>query len=210
MYLFINKQAACMQEKLERRSNRDRTAATRAALLKAARALFIEKGYADTGTPEIVAAAKVTRGALYHHFSDKAGLLRAIVEAEAKEVASTIEHATRDAETPLDALTEGADAYFEAMRTPGRARLLLLEGPVVLGIDEMAAIDSASGGQTLLDGLRLADRDGRLAGVPLKQLSEMLSAAFDRAALAIAGGAREAPYRDAARSLLKALLLGKT
>ncbi|SFQ79272.1 TetR/AcrR family transcriptional regulator [Nitratireductor indicus] len=199
-----------MQEKLERRSNRDRTAATRAALLKAARALFIEKGYADTGTPEIVAAAKVTRGALYHHFSDKAGLLRAIVEAEAKEVASTIEHATRDAETPLDALTEGADAYFEAMRTPGRARLLLLEGPVVLGIDEMAAIDSASGGQTLLDGLRLADRDGRLAGVPLKQLSEMLSAAFDRAALAIAGGAREAPYRDAARSLLKALLLGKT
>ncbi|MDS1135283.1 TetR/AcrR family transcriptional regulator [Nitratireductor indicus] len=199
-----------MQEKLERRSNRDRTAATRAALLKAARALFIEKGYADTGTPEIVAAAKVTRGALYHHFSDKAGLLRAIVEAEAKEVASTIEHATRDAETPLDALTEGADAYFEAMRTPGRARLLLLEGPVVLGTDEMAAIDSASGGQTLLDGLRLADRDGRLAGVPLKQLSEMLSAAFDRAALAIAGGAREAPYRDAARSLLKALLLGKT
>lgn len=199
-----------MQEKLERRSNRDRTAATRAALLKAARALFIEKGYADTGTPEIVAAAKVTRGALYHHFSDKAGLLRAIVEAEAKEVASTIEHATRDAETPLDALTEGADAYFEAMRTPGRARLLLLEGPVVLGTDEMAAIDSASGGQTLLDGLRLADRDDRLAGVPLKQLSEMLSAAFDRAALAIAGGAREAPYRDAARSLLKALLLGKT
>lgn len=172
--------------------------------------LFIEKGYADTGTPEIVAAAKVTRGALYHHFSDKADLLRAIVEAEAKEVASTIERATRDAETPLDALTEGADAYFEAMRVPGRARLLLLEGPVVLGADEMAAIDSVSGGQTLLEGLRLADRDGRLAGVPLKQLSEMLSAAFDSAALAIAGGAREAPYRDAARSLLKALLLGKT
>ena len=63
------------------RTNRDRTERTRAALLQAARALFVAKGYADTSTPEIVAAAGITRGALYHHFDDKRALFRAVVAA---------------------------------------------------------------------------------------------------------------------------------
>ncbi|MGN6537039.1 MAG: helix-turn-helix domain-containing protein, partial [Mesorhizobium sp.] len=104
-----------MQDKKPRRSNRERTDATRADLIAAARTLFIEKSYAETGTPEIVAAAGVTRGALYHHFPDKQALFRAVVEKEAEAVAAEIEAAAPETLAPRDALMAGSDAYLAAM-----------------------------------------------------------------------------------------------
>lgn len=187
------------------RSNKDRTAATRAALLDAARSLFVEQGYADTGTPEIVRRASVTRGALYHHFADKADLLRAVIDREAHAVAAAIDDDTSDIDHPLDALMRGCDAYFAAMRVAGRARLLLLEGPAVLGAAEMDRIDRLTGAAMLLDGLRQAAQAGALVETPLAPLAEVLSAAFDRAALAIAQGADAQPYRAALRALLAGL-----
>jgi AcrR family transcriptional regulator len=193
-----------MQESMARRSNADRTQATRAALLAAARDLFVEKGYAETGTPEIVARAKVTRGALYHHFADKAGLLKALVEQEARAVADAIVIDTRGLKTPLEALMRGADAYFAAMQVPGRARLLLLEGPAVLGWQTVDEIDQSTGAAQLLEGLKSAGAGGNSA--PLQPLAEILSAAFDKAALRIAEGAPAGPYRRAARALLAGLV----
>src|SRR5690349_12045502 len=149
MYLSINIQAACMQETKERRTNRDRTEATQRELIAAARKLFTEKSYAETSTPEIVAAAGVTRGALYHHFADKQALFRAVVEQEAAEVAAEIENASPPSLTARDALIAGSDAYLAAMRAPGRTRLLLLDGPAVLGRAGMDEIDGRHGNRTL-------------------------------------------------------------
>src|ERR1700754_3691004 len=101
-----------MQDVRERRSNRDRTEATRRELIAAARKLFTEKSYAETSTPEIVAAAGVTRGALYHHFADKQALFRAVIEQEAAEVAAEIESASPPSLSPRNALLAGSDAYF--------------------------------------------------------------------------------------------------
>ncbi|RUY96231.1 TetR/AcrR family transcriptional regulator, partial [Mesorhizobium sp. M7A.F.Ca.CA.001.12.2.1] len=115
-----------MQHDFARRSNRDRTEATRAHLIAAARKLFTEKSYSETGTPEIVAAAGVTRGALYHHFADKQALFAAVVEQEAAAVAEEIERASPPSLFAHDALIAGSDAYLAAMRAPGRTRLLLL------------------------------------------------------------------------------------
>lgn len=178
-----------MQEKIERRSNRDRTEATRALLIEAARRLFAEKSYAETSTPEIVAAAGVTRGALYHHFADKQELFRAVAEQEAASVAAEIEDAAPQSMGAREALLTGSTAYIEAMRSPGRTRLLLLDGPAVLGRAGMDEIDNRHGNRTLREGLAATMRAGAMRRLPLTALTGMFAAAFDRAALAIDAGA---------------------
>jgi AcrR family transcriptional regulator len=193
-------------QKSPRRSNRDRTETTRGALIAAARKLFTDKSYAETATPEIVGAAGVTRGALYHHFEDKQALFRAVVEREAQAVAAEIERAAPAWLKPLEALIAGSDAYLEAMRAPGRTRLLLLDGPAVLGRAAMDEIDGRHGSRTLREGLIAAMRAGAIAKLPPDALTSLLGAAFDRAALAIDGGA---PAKDH-RKVLMALLEGLT
>lgn len=195
-----------MQDGRLRRSNADRREETRKALLNAARMLFVEKGYADTGTPEIVKAAAVTRGALYHHFADKADLLRAVLQLEAETVAHEIEQNTATTQMPLDAFLIGARAYFQAMKVPGRAQLLLIEGPGVLGTAEMSELDRKSGGVTLLAGLKQSVTHGLLKDAPLEALSDLLSATFDRAAFAISKGEAEHEYVEAITLILKGLL----
>lgn len=190
-----------------RRTNEARTAATRLALLAAARTLFVDKGYGETGTPEIVAAAGVTRGALYHHFADKAALFRAVVTAEAAAVADAIDRVAKTDGPPRRALIEGAGAYFAAMTEPGRARLLLLEGPAVLGPEAMAELDREQGGGTLRRGLAAALP--KIDPPDLDALADCLSAAFDRAALAIAGGADPAPYCAAITRLIDATIASR-
>jgi AcrR family transcriptional regulator len=193
------------QGKRPRVPNRARSEETQAKLIAAARALFVEKGYSDTGTPEIVKAADVTRGALYHHFEDKADLFRAVARREAEAVAAEIDAGALEVEDPIEALAAGGAAYFEAMRAPGRARLLLIDGPAVLGADGIAEIDDGAGAATLRAGLRAAaERHGR-PDLPIDALAAMLSAAFDRAALEISAGAARDPYEQGLRRLLTGL-----
>jgi AcrR family transcriptional regulator len=204
-----------MQEVREPRSNAERTGATRQALLAAARSLFVLKGFAQTSTPEIVASAGLTRGALYHHFRDKTDLLRHLLEQEARAVAVDIEAAATEQMPPQRALSAGAAAYLHAMQVPGRTRLLLVEGPSVLGLAAMRALDSAHAERTLGEGLAAAmaaigspgqrsaatggkSGSGRKRGVglDLRPLTVLLSAAFDRAALAIDAGEDAAVYES--------------
>lgn len=195
-----------MQDRKERRSNRDRTEATRRDLLAAARKLFTEKSYAETSTPEIVAAAGVTRGALYYHFADKQALFKAVVEQEAEEVAAEIETASPPSLPARDALISGSDAYLAAMRAPGRTRLLLLDGPAVLGRAVMDEIDGRHGNRTLREGLVAAMRSGTMKTLPSDALTGLLAAAFDRAALAIDAGASAQEYRQTLIALVDGLM----
>lgn len=192
-----------MQEQNKRISNKDRTETTRTALVSAARKLFIEKGYAETGTPEIVAAAGVTRGALYHHFTDKAELLFAVAMQAAQEVATEIGRKMPADCTPKDALTIGAEAYFAAMSQKGRARLLLLDAPSVLPHERLEELNTAAGEAELHAGL--SELIGNRKDAPIRELTIILSAAFDRAALAIASGEPPKNYKAAIRFLLERL-----
>jgi AcrR family transcriptional regulator len=187
------------------RSNKERTEATRLALIGAARRLFVEKGYAETATPDIVAAAGVTRGALYHHFEDKKALFHAMLAREAEAVAAHIETVSLPAGSPREALLLGASAYFDAMATPGRTRLLLLEAPAVLGFESLGAIDRDNAEGTLKTGLADLLGPGADTG-KLQALTDLLSAAFDRAAIAIEAGADRKAYEGAIADLLDGLV----
>ncbi len=191
------------------RRQADRREATRTALLTAARRLFIEKGFGATATPEIVEAAGMTRGALYHHFADKAELFKAVAMAMANEVASAIALPTprRSASppSPFDALRAGARAYFAAMADAGRARVLLIEAPNVLSQTDLLALSDASGATQLEDGLRAALGASAHSAPRLRALADLLSAAFDRAAWRIANGEAAARYLDGVSLLMDGL-----
>lgn len=195
-----------MQQMQQPRSNRERSETTRHALLSAARALFVEKGYAETSTPEIAAAAGTTRGALYHHFEDKRALFRALLEQEAAAVAAEIEAAAPSGLPARAALIAGSSAYLDAMTVTGRTRLLLVEGPAVLGSAAMNRLDEAHAARTLRAGLDAAMGGAAKAALPVAALAVLLSAAFDRAALAIDAGAHAAEFRAALTGMIERIL----
>ncbi|RJF68242.1 TetR/AcrR family transcriptional regulator [Rhodopseudomonas palustris] len=190
----------------KRRTNPERSSATRSGLIAAARQAFVVHGYAATSTPDLVEAAGVTRGALYHHFADKQALFRAVIEAESAEVAAEIE-AAPSAGSPIAALVAGGEAYLQAMAAPGRTRLLLVDAPAVLGQEQADAIDSRNGVRTLRDGLQAAVDAGVLRRVPIEQTAQLFGAAYDRAALALARGDDRAGWLAALRAMVEGLAL---
>lgn len=184
------------------RSNRERTDATRTALLDAARTLFIEKGYAETATPDIVAVAAVTRGALYHHFADKKALFWATIEREADDVAADIDARSAQASSAREALLQGASAYFDAMAVPGRTRLLLKEAPAQHAVESGEGEDPAEEGLKIGLSHLLAESDNLKLLDPLTML---ISSAFEKAAIAIDSGGNRADYEAAIAALLDGL-----
>lgn len=192
--------------KPDRRTHVERSESTRAALVQSARNLFTEKGYAKTSTPEIVAAARVTRGAMYHHFADKTDLFFAVAMQCAHEVAEQVARGSSASSSPLDALLCGAESYFAAMTEHGRARLLLLDSPSVLTVEQRLQLNALSGEKELRQGLAEALPAAANAAALLPELTALVSAAFDHAALAIAAGASPEKYKAAMRLLLSQLI----
>jgi len=185
------------------RTQESRREATRQALIAAARRLFVDRGYAATGTPELVAAAAVTRGALYHHFEDKSDLLMAVAVDMALEVAAAVAASTRPGMSPVQALRAGSHAYFAAMAEGGRARVLLVDAPAVLSPAQLMLLSEAAGADELRAGLKACLRTGRR--LPLDELGSLLSAAFDRAARAVAEGGDVARWTGAMDLLVDAV-----
>lgn len=195
-----------MQEEKPTRSNKSRTEATRAALIRAARKLFAEKGYAETSTPEIVKAAGVTRGALYHHFEDKLAVFRAVVTEEYISVANEISaSATAKPGSAIEALQRGSRGYLCAMQDPGRVRIMLLDGPAALGQIELDQIDQETSANALRLGLLEAMRTKQIKTLPIEALTVQLSALFDRAALAVSEGDDPSDHLEVLDSLIAAL-----
>lgn len=142
--------------------NIERVKRTREALLAAAQKLFADKGFAATSTEEILAAAGVTRGALYHHFADKTALFEAVSADMMAKAAARIEAATEGLDDSLALLEAGFAAWFAYMLDPGRRTILLVEAPTVLGFARWRALDDAHSFQALRAGIAEALLNGAL------------------------------------------------
>lgn len=171
-----------------RRTQAERSEATRDALIGAARPLFAKRGYADVGTEEIVRAAGVTRGALYHHFGGKRDLFEAVYERVESELAQRIATGAlgADAAEPLAAMRAGAEMFLQACTEPEAQRIVLLDGPSVLGWDRWREI-AAEHGLGLIEGtLAAAIEAGAIPEQPVRPLAHVLMGALDEAGMLIA------------------------
>src|SRR5687768_14440502 len=122
------------------RTQAERSESTRGALIAAARRLFAERGYADVGTEEIVRAAGVTRGALYHHFAGKRDVLRAVYEQLEGEIATEVAAGVEPGAGIVDTLSAGAERFLDHCLEPEVQRIVLLDAPAVLGWEEWREI----------------------------------------------------------------------
>ena len=188
----------------------ERSQATRAALIDAGRRLFGERGYAAVGTEEIVRAAGVTRGALYHHFADKRDLLEAVYreveEDVTRRIAETIVGAA--AESPLAAMRAGAALFVEACTEPEVQRIVLLDSPAVLGWDRWREIAAEYGLGLVQASLAAAMDAGELRRQPVEPLAHVLMGALDEAAMYVARAEDPSAAQAEVNQVLESVLAG--
>jgi AcrR family transcriptional regulator len=193
-----------------KRTQAERSEATREALIAASRPLFAERGYAGVGTEEIVRAAGVTRGALYHHFEGKRDLFEAVYERVERELAERIATGAlaANASSPLEAMRAGTEMFLAAATEPEAQRIVLLDGPSVLGWDRWREIAAEHGLGLIEASLQAAIEAGAIEEQPVRPLAHVLMGALDEAAMLVARAEDPEAMRTQVRRTLDSLLSG--
>lgn len=188
--------------------------ATRAALVAAGRTLFVTQGYFSTGTEELVAAAEVTRGALYHHFADKQDLFRAVFhDIGADVLAGRFGPAQEPVDPTLDAwdqLRLGLRRFLQTVAVePEVQRVILVDGPAVLGWPEWSELEERYALARIERTIETSVRDGIIEPQPTRALAQLLLGLVNSGALVVANatdrGRAEADVVDALDALLTGL-----
>ena len=187
-----------------RRTQLERSAATKQALIRAARELWGKRGYADVGTPEIAEAAGVTRGAMYHQFADKAALFLAVIESVEQDVMVQLSELVAAAapDSATAAIRIAADAWIKAAMEPEIRQLLLLDAPNVLGWEKFREVSQRYGVGMTEQLLAAAMQAGELKPRPVRPLALMLLGALDEAAMYVANADDPAAAADETRGVV--------
>jgi AcrR family transcriptional regulator len=186
----------------------DRTLAMRRKLIRAGRRLFARHGFDCVSSEEIVAAAKVTRGALYHHFDGKEGLFGAVVAEVMGDVQARLALESRKATSPLEAVEIGIRSFLTACSDPETQRVLLIDGPVVLGWHAWRALDLRHGLGLLRLGLEAAVAARQLAIPDVETATQLLAGALIDGAMLIGRDPRDESVRRRVEDTLLRLLRG--
>lgn len=190
----------------------ERTAATTSKLIDTAITLFTEKGFAHTSNDDIATAAGVTRGALYHHFADKRDLFIAAfrrlqegIETASRKVGSF----SKDAD-PIEVFIKGCRLYLDVCsRDRAVVRIMLLDGPTVIGPAEWYELDMAYADASIGRSLRRLEEVGAIReGLDIGALTVMINGALNAGALWLAASGAKRSQIDRATSGLRALVGG--
>jgi AcrR family transcriptional regulator len=196
-----------------RRTQRSRSETTRAALIQAARALFGQHGYSGANTADLVAAAAVTRGALYHHFPDKERLFEAVAIAIATEISVDASATVRAAHTTTrERFLSAMGAYLQLIAERSDAQqILLVDGPAVLGWDRWRRLQSEVVLPDTVVALDKLMNEGRLRRGEPEILAHLILAALNDAAMAVANAPNPklatGPITDALMQLVEGLFM---
>lgn len=171
---------------------------TRRSIVRAARTVFAQKGYSATTLDAVVRLARVTTGALYHHFGSKKDLFRAVAESIEIEIMEKVGIATRDIEDPWSRLVTGVFAMLDMCCEPDIRRIIMLDAPNVIGGTEWREIELKYGYGTMRQALTQLQAAGVIRPLPVSVLAPMLLGAMTEAANSLA------PREDKAVALAEA------
>ncbi len=191
-----------------RRSQTERSQSTQTALITAARTLFADPGYAAVPADEIVRAAGVTRGALYHHFGDKQGLFRAVIEQIETEITEELQDVLRSADDPWAAALSALSRFLDLCLRPEVVRISLTDAISVLGWQEWRELENRYGLGLITEILEGVAANGRLIAAPIPELAQLVLSACAEAALMIAHAEDPEAAKEKSLAALVALLSG--
>jgi AcrR family transcriptional regulator len=190
------------------RTQAARSQATRGALIAAARGLFADRGYAAVGTEEIVRAAGVTRGALYHHFEGKRDLFRAVFEQLESELAERFASEAMSRADPWEAMLAGIDMYLEISADPATYRIGLIDAPAVLGWQAWREVGARYSLGLIELGLRSLIEAGITEPQPVEPLAHAILGTLSEAGLYVAQAEDVPAAREQMGRVLRGVLDG--
>jgi AcrR family transcriptional regulator len=186
----------------------EQVAQTRAALVTAGRHLFGANGFAGTSVEDIAREARVTTGALYHHFPTKAAVFEAVFEQVHADLGAATLASVTDATDAVELLVTGVSAFLDQMLEPEVARIIVTDAPAVLGLARFTELDERYALAATIAALEAANDSGALAIADPPTLARLLFGALTRAGLLIASSPEPAATRDAVAATLRAIITG--
>ena len=184
----------------------EQVAQTRAALVAAGRRLFGEKGFRATSVEDLAREARVTTGALYHHFPTKTALFEAVFMQAHTELMTASTKAAQGASDGIDELARGFEAFLDGVLQPDMQRILIVDGPAVLGLARYTELDEQYAHAVIVHSLTAAAEAGTITVEDPETATRLLLGALTRGAMLIANSPDPVETRNAVGKSMRALL----
>ena len=203
--MLISRYREFVPAKQARRTQAERTEATTTALVDAARALFAHDGYAATSLDAVAAKARVTKGAVYHHFQGKPQLFEAVFAREVERLCAALPAVYASKRDPWDAFEACCRAFLEECLEPGLQRIMLLDALAAMGWEGVRRMEAPM--MELMEiGIAAAVQAGRIAPRPAGPLAVFLYGALCETSMNIArADNQKAAHRKALTELSQVL-----